>query len=257
VAGFKPTFGALDLTGVTPLAPSLDHLGLLTSDVAVAAQVFTALTGQPPATAPPRLRIGLIASQLGDPGLEPGVAAALAGAIAALAPEATLTEVDGTPFAQISELYEVILLSEAWQVHRDAVQRDPAHFGPGTLSLLRAAERITPADYAAATRRREELRPAAAAAYAGTDVLLSPVMPGTAPLAGDSPGRFSGNFEQPYNLTGAPAIALPCGQTAEGLPVGLQLSALPGQDQALLAAAAVVEKIFGGLSAERSVSNAG
>jgi 2-dehydropantoate 2-reductase len=257
VAGFKPSFGALDLTGVTPLAPSLDHLGLLTSDVAVTARVFTALTGQPPATAPPRLRIGLIASQLGDPGLEPGVAAALAGAIAALAPGAILTEVDGTAFAQISELYEVILLAEAWQVHRDAVQRDPAHFGPGTLSLLRAAERITSADYADASRRREELRPAAAAAYAGTDVLLSPVMPGTAPLAGESPGRFSGEFEQPYNLTGAPAIALPCGQTAEGLPVGLQLSAPPGQDQALLAAAAAVEKIFGGLSAERSVSNAG
>src|SRR6185437_11034747 len=197
---------------------------------------------------------GLIASQLGDPGLEPGVAAALAGAIAALAPEAVLTEVDGTAFAQISELYEVILLAEAWQVHRDAVQRDPAHFGPGTLSLLRAAERITSADYADASRRREELRPAAAAAYAGTDVLLSPVMPGAAPLFGESSGRASGEFEQPYNLTGAPAIALPCGTTAEGLPVGLQLSALPGRDQALLAAAAVVEKILTRLAAEPTVS---
>jgi len=257
VTGFKPSFGALDLTGVTPLAPSLDHLGLLTDGVALAGQVFTALTGQPPATAPPRLRIGLIASQLADPVLEPGVAAAIADAITALRPEATLTEVDGTAFAQISELFEVILLAEAWQVHRDAVQRDPGHYGPGTLELLRSAEQVSASDYAAACRRRDELRPAAAAAYAGTDVLLSPVMAGTAPLTGESSGPDSGHFEQPYNLTGAPAIALPCGRTAGGLPVGLQLSALPGQDQALLAAAAAVESILGGLTAELSVSNAG
>jgi Asp-tRNA(Asn)/Glu-tRNA(Gln) amidotransferase A subunit family amidase len=47
-------------------------------------------------------------------------------------------------------------------------------------------------------------------------------------------------FTRPYNVTGAPAIVLPCGWS-EGLPVGLQLSAPVGQDSALLAAAAVVE----------------
>jgi 2-dehydropantoate 2-reductase len=257
VTGFKPSFGALDLTGVTPLAPSLDHLGLLTDGAALAAQVFAALTGQPPAAAPGRLRIGLITSQLADPVIEPGVATALAAAIAALRPEATLTEVDGTAFAQISELFEVIFLAEAWQAHRDAVQRDPGRYGPATLELLRSAEHVSAQDYAAACRRREELRPAAAAAYAGTDVLLSPVMASTAPLTGESSGPDSGHFEQPYNLTGAPAIAVPCGRTAGGLPVGLQLSAPVGRDQALLAAAAAVESILGGLTAELSVSNAG
>jgi 2-dehydropantoate 2-reductase len=251
VTGFKPSHGALDLRGVTPLAPSLDHLGLLTAGAALAGQVFTALTGQARAAAPARLRIGLVTSQLADPAIQPGVAAVLAGAVAALRPEATLTEADGTAFAQISELFEVILLAEAWQVHRDRVQRDPGHFGPGTLELLRSAERVSAADYAAACRRRDELRPAAAAAYAGTDVLLSPVMPWTAPRPGESPGRDGGQFEQPYNLTGAPAIALPCGWTGDGLPVGLQLSAPPGQDQALLAAAVRVEAILGGPAASR------
>jgi 2-dehydropantoate 2-reductase len=246
VVGFKPSHGALDLRGVTLLAPSLDHLGLLTSDVAVAGQVFAALTGQAPAAAPGRLRIGLITSQLADPVITPGVAAALSGAIEALRPQATLTEVDGTVFDQLSELFEVIILAEAWLVHRDRVQRDPAHFGPGTLELLRAAEQVSPADHAAAARRRDELAPAAAVAYQGADVLLSPVMPWTAPLVGESPAGDSGRFEQPYNLTGAPAIALPCGPAGDGLPVGLQLSAPPGQDMALLAAAAAVEAILGG-----------
>jgi 2-dehydropantoate 2-reductase len=245
VTGFKPSFGVLDLAGVTPLAPSLDHLGLLTSDAALAGVVFTALTGQPRAAAPGRLRIGLITSQLADPGITPDVAAVLAAAIAALRPAATLTEADGTAFAQISELFEVILRAEAWQVHRDAVQRDPDRYGPGTRALLRSAQQVSAADYAAACRRRDELRPAAAAAYAGTDVLLSPVMGQAAPLTGAPPGPDSGEFEQPYNLTGAPAIALPCGWTDAGLPVGLQLSAPPGQDQALLAIAVRVEEILG------------
>ncbi|HEY1641901.1 MAG TPA: amidase family protein [Streptosporangiaceae bacterium] len=247
IVGLKPTHGALDLTGVQLLAPSLDHLGLLTSDVATAARVFAALTGQEPPAAAGGVRVGLLAGQLADPAIAPGMAAALGDAIAALraAPSVTVTEADGTALAQAGELMEVIFLAEAWQVHRDRVQRDPGHYGPGTLALLREAEQVSAADYAAACRRREELRPAAAAAYAGVDVLLGPVMPWTAPRAGESPGGDGGQFEQPYNVTGAPAIALPCGLTPDGMPGSLQLSALPGADLALLAAAAHVEAILG------------
>jgi Asp-tRNA(Asn)/Glu-tRNA(Gln) amidotransferase A subunit family amidase len=250
VVGLKPTHGALDLAGVQLLAPSLDHLGLLTADVALAGRVFAALTGQAPPPAPPaRLRVGLLADQLADSGITPQVAAALAAAVAALraAPGVTLADADGSVLAQAGGLLEVILLAEAWQVHRDQVQRDPDHYGPGTLALLRRGEQVSPADYAAAVRRREELRPAAAAAYTGADVLLGPVMPWAAPLAGaPAPaGRGDGGrFEQPYNVTGAPAIAVPCGLTPDGLPAGLQLSAPPGADWALLAAAGQVEAIL-------------
>jgi Asp-tRNA(Asn)/Glu-tRNA(Gln) amidotransferase A subunit family amidase len=249
VVGFKPTHGALDLAGVQLLAPSLDHLGLLTSDVATAAGVFGALTGQAPPFPAARVRVGLLVDQLAHAAITPGMAAALASAIAALraAPSVTVTDADGTALAQAGELMEVIFLAEAWQVHRDQVQRDPGHYGPGTLALLRQAEQVAPADYAAACRRREELRPAVAAAYAGVDVLLGPVMPWTAPLAGESPGAAGdgGQFEQPYNVTGAPAIALPCGLTADRMPASLQLSAPPGADLTLLAAAGHVEAILG------------
>jgi len=249
VVGFKPTHGALDLAGVQLLAPSLDHLGLLTADVATAARVFGALTGQPPPGPAASLRVGLLTGQLADPVITPGVAAALADAIAALraAPSVTLTEADGSALTRAGELLEPIFLAEAWQVHRDQVQRDPGHFGPGTLALLRQAEQAGPAGYQAACRRREELRPAVTAAYAGVDVLLGPLMPWVAPRAGESPGGDGGQFEQPYNVTGAPAISLPCGLTPdERMPAGLQLSALPGADAALLAAAGHVEAILRG-----------
>jgi aspartyl-tRNA(Asn)/glutamyl-tRNA(Gln) amidotransferase subunit A len=65
------------------------------------------------------------------------------------------------------------------------------------------------------------------------------------PPRGHTPeGAIEGIFTSPYNMTGQPAIVIPCGLTAEGLPVGLQLAAAPGADAALLAGAAVIERIL-------------
>jgi 2-dehydropantoate 2-reductase len=244
VTGFKPSFGALDTAGVQPLAPSLDHVGLLAADARLAGQVFAALTGRAAVDVPGRLRVGVVTDQLAHPSLQPEVAAVLRDAIAALRPAITVIEADGAALAQMGELYEDIVLGEAWLVHREQVQRDPGHYGPATLELLRSGSRISPAALAAATRRREELRPATAAAYDQADVLLTPVMPWTARPAGAPPEPGGGVFTRIHNLTGAPAIALPCGWTPAGLPVGLQLCAPPGADLTLLAVAARVEAIL-------------
>jgi Asp-tRNA(Asn)/Glu-tRNA(Gln) amidotransferase A subunit family amidase len=110
VTGFKPSFGALDLAGVQPLAPSLDHLGLLAADAATAARVFAALTGRPapdgpvpdgPAPGPGDLCIGLVTDQLGHPALAPEVRGVLQDAITALRAAVAVTEVDGAVFGQL------------------------------------------------------------------------------------------------------------------------------------------------------------
>ena len=75
--GFKPSYGALPTTGVTALSPSLDHVGLLTADVAWAARAWTALTGETVAEPAAPLRLGVLAAQLADPALEPGVGAVI------------------------------------------------------------------------------------------------------------------------------------------------------------------------------------
>jgi Asp-tRNA(Asn)/Glu-tRNA(Gln) amidotransferase A subunit family amidase len=138
-----------------------------------------------------------------------------------------------------------VLLCDADQAHVDAINaRGLSIEGARGLSIEGPVENFTVADYAAACARRDQLRPAAAAAYAGTDVLLTPVMPWPAPPDGVAAGPDGGQFEQPCNVTGAPALALPCGRTPDGLPVGLQLSAPPGADLALLAAAGRVEAIL-------------
>jgi 2-dehydropantoate 2-reductase len=248
--GFKPSFGALPIEGVEALAPTLDHVGLLARDVATTVEVFSALTGNAAeaggSEAGGPFRVGVITGQLELAALEPEVAAAVREAIAVLENAGcSILEVDGAPFDQLEKTFADILLFEAWQVHGARVTADPGHYGPETLRLLRSGSGISEAAYRKALARREELLPAASRIYAGIDVLLTPAAPFVAPFTTppvDTPeGAAEGLFTAIYNLTGAPALALPCGWTTDGLPIGLQLSSQVGTDMELLAAARYVE----------------
>jgi Asp-tRNA(Asn)/Glu-tRNA(Gln) amidotransferase A subunit family amidase len=99
--------------------------------------------------------------------------------------------------------------------------------------------------YQQAMQRRAELLPEALAVYDAVDILLSPAAPFTAPVTtppvDTSEGESEGSYTAIHNMTGAPAVALPCGWSRDGLPIGLQLASGPGSDEALLAAAAFVE----------------
>ncbi|HKN97630.1 MAG TPA: amidase family protein [Pseudonocardiaceae bacterium] len=247
--GFKPTHGALPDEGVQQLAPTLDHVGLLTRDVGTAVDVFAALTGlapAPPLTGTPK--VGVVRGQLERPGVAPDVAAAVGDAVAALrSAGCAVVELDGTPFAELEATFEPILLFEAWQVHGDRVRADPGHYGPETLRLLRSGADVTKDAYQAAMAGRTRLLPAALALYAGADVLLTPAAPYVAPVTTppiDTPeGQAEGMFTAVHNVTGAPAVVLPCGWSG-GLPIGVQLSSPPGTDLTLLATARRVAELI-------------
>ena len=273
IAGFKPSSGAIDAAGVQPLSPSLDHVGILGADVAATARVFAAITGQAvtgqaiagqaitgqaiagqaiagPAIAgaaglPATLRLGLARPQLDHPGLRPPVAAALRAALGRLREAFPVADVDGSILSEIAGTFGEIFLWEAWQVHRAQAGTHPERYGPETLRLLRTASNVTEDAYRAALRRRDELLPRAAEVYRGTDVLITPAAPFTAPATTppvDTPeGELEGLFTAPFNLTGDPALVLPCGWDG-ALPVGIQLSAPRGADLPLLAAASLIEE---------------
>jgi 2-dehydropantoate 2-reductase len=245
--GFKPSHGALPLDGVQELAPTLDHVGLLAADVATTIRVFSALTGGDPAAAVSAApRVGVLPGQLKRAEVEPDVATAVRDAIATLRDAGcVIVEADGSGLDEIEKTFSDILLFEAWQVHGERVTATPDHYGTQTLRLLRSGAEVGAADYEAALAARERLLPGAAEVYAGIDVLLTPAAPFVAPVTTppvDTPeGAAEGMFTAVHNLTGAPALALPCGWSAAGLPIGLQLSSPPGTDMALLAVARYVE----------------
>jgi 2-dehydropantoate 2-reductase len=244
IVGFKPSFGSIDVAGVQPLSPSLDHVGILGADVAVTARVFAAITGQAAAHRPAALRLGLARRQLDHPDIRPGVAAALRAALGRLGQAFPVVDVDGSVLSEIAGTFGEIFLWEAWQVHRAQVESHPERYGPETLRLLQAASKVREDTYQAARRRRDDLLPRAAEVYGGADVLVTPAAPFAAPLTTppvDTPeGEREGLFTAVFNLTGDPALVLPCGWD-DGLPVGIQLSAPRGADMPLLAAARLIE----------------
>jgi 2-dehydropantoate 2-reductase len=254
VVGLKPSAGAVPVDGVQPLSPTLDHVGVLARDVATASAVFTAVSGRPPQPAPATVRIGVLAGQLADPRLEPGVRSTLAAAVDRLRSAGIeLVEVDDGPLQALHDTFGPVVLHEAWEHLAPLEAADPGHLGPDTRRLVEEGGRVGEPAYRAALALRSERLPAAEALLDGVDALLGPTVAFVAPAGTpvlDSPlGELEGLFTETANVTGSPAVSLPCGNDPSGLPVGLQLVGRRDADAALLAVAAVVERgLAGGAS---------
>jgi Asp-tRNA(Asn)/Glu-tRNA(Gln) amidotransferase A subunit family amidase len=157
---------------------------------------------------------------------------------------ASVVDVNEAPLRACLEPYETLIGWELSQELGPLAERDPDRFGPETLRLVRGVSAVTEQSYREAQARGKELAAACAEAFAGVDLVVGPaapyVAPHTTPPVDTPEGANEGRFTSAYDVTGAPALVLPCGW-ADGLPVGLQLSAPVGADGALLAAAALVE----------------
>jgi aspartyl-tRNA(Asn)/glutamyl-tRNA(Gln) amidotransferase subunit A len=249
VVGFKPTFGTISVTGVQPLSPTLDHVGVIATDVATTIAVFDALSGIPAAEVPDAPIFGVLVDQLADPLLDADVHDVVVAAIERIRGRVALDERDGLALTALNARMGDIVHYEAWKVHGAAMTERPEHFGAPTARLFAAAEHISTEQYESALRERAALLPNALAVLDGVDFLIGPAAPYVAPEVsppGDTEeGAIEGIFTQPYNMTGQPAIVIPCGVTSDGLPVGLQIAGALGSDAELLAAAAVIEQILG------------
>jgi 2-dehydropantoate 2-reductase len=249
VVGLKPTYGSIDLAGVQALSPSLDHVGLIGSDVAIVEKVFAALTDATVDVTPTgRLRVGVVTEWMSDPVSTPEIRKALADALERISANADIVEVSASALVDMRATFDDIIRYEAWQVHGEQVERDPNHFGPDTLRLLQSSSKATREDYDKALAERTRLLPATDALYENIDVLLTPATPYVAPATTppmDTPdGEIEGYFTSVFNLTGDPAVVIPCGFNDGGLPIGLQLSAPRGTDLALLRSARALEVLL-------------
>ncbi|WP_155299531.1 amidase [Deinococcus kurensis] len=246
VVGFKPTkdHPAWPTGGVLPLSVTCDHAGPLARDVATVTRVHEALTGH---AAPPvpldGLRVGLWcpAGWVTD-----DVRAALLDVTDTL--RRAGATVDPVEFPEVLDAYSPIVLSEAAQVHRDALRLDDPGFLPFTLASLRQGAALTGAEVQAAHGRRATYRAQLDDLLTRFDLLLAPAVPTPPPAQGqdevllpDGPTplrRAVLRLTAPFSLLGAPVVTLPTRTPF----VGAQLIAPHGQDDRLLGLAQRLER---------------
>jgi aspartyl-tRNA(Asn)/glutamyl-tRNA(Gln) amidotransferase subunit A len=265
VVGLKPTFGRVSRYGVVPLSWSLDHAGPMARTVEDCAFLLQAIAGydeKDPASADvpvPRfgddLRRGVDGLRVGVPrenwfdeqkGTDRQTLALFGAALNTLESlGARIVEIDGRPFAIARKANQTILVAEAYAYHERRFQEAPEKFGTSVRRRMLEGAFLSAADYITALRARSVLNEQILANFARVDVLATPTAsrpPEAFDALDPNEQNLRPNFTNPFNLTGLPAISVPCGLTPDRLPVGLQIIAAPFQEATALRAAHAYEQ---------------
>jgi aspartyl-tRNA(Asn)/glutamyl-tRNA(Gln) amidotransferase subunit A len=260
LVGLKPSYGEIPTDGVVPLSQTLDHVGPICRSVADAALVFDVLRGHP-TSEPPRprpvsgLRLGLLRDYF-MAALDPQVAAAFEQACVRLTDAGvTIEEVSIPNAGDISPIYAHLVLAEAAAYHGKTLDSRAEDYTPNVRIRLEMGRYVLAEDYVRALRGRTVLTGEVDAVLKGRDGLLLPTVAIPATKIGAATVKLAGTEEpirnvmlrltQLFNITGHPAISLPCGTTLEGLPIGAQLVGATHRTTELLQLAAGLEPYLG------------
>ena len=263
IAGIKATYGRVSLHDVVPLASSMDHVGPMARTVRDCAHVLTAIAGADPkdpstANEPvedwaagldeglPGLRIG-VPTAFAFEDTEPGVAAVVHDAIATL--ERLGAEVRQLELPILQDYWTsagFALVGEAAAYHEENMKQRPQDYGDNVRPRLQFGLDLKVTDYVRAIAVRDEARRTCdAVLLSEVDLLAMPATRSAAPpidtVAKDDPTLGLTRFTSAFNLTGQPAISMPCGFTKQGLPVGLQLVGRRFDERTVLRAAHAFE----------------
>jgi aspartyl-tRNA(Asn)/glutamyl-tRNA(Gln) amidotransferase subunit A len=250
IVGLKPTYGRVSRAGVIPLAWSLDHVGPMTRTVADAALVLQVLAGRDPADPSTAdvpvpdyrraLEGGVRGLRLGLPKdlfferLDPEVRAAVLGAARSLEGlGASVEEVALPRIPHAGPASFAIIAAEATAYHEPYLKTRAALYGADVRARLTAGQFVLATQYLKAQRARQVIRAEVDAVLGRVDALLLPTTPIPAPPLEAREATVDGLTEdvrwwlirctRPINVTGHPALSVPCGFTAGGLPIGLQV----------------------------------
>jgi len=267
VVGLKPTSGRVSRYGVLPLDFSLDHMGPLVRSVRDAAVTLNAIAGrdprddsssrQPVADYLPPPEVTLDGVRIGLPEnfyferLDPAADQAVR-AMARVAESlgARLEPVRVPDVAALNAVSRVILLAEASALmERHLGRRED--FGADVLALFDQGRLIPATDYVNAQRLRRLMIEEFRGIWKKVDCLFTPATPAAAPRIGQTTIEFNGVAEdvrlastrlvRGINVLGEPALAMPCGFNAAGLPLGLQIVGRPFGEALILRVGAALE----------------
>ena len=262
VVGLKPTYGRVSLRGVFPLSWNLDHVGPITRTVKDAALVLQIIAGYD-AEDPVSINIlsGDYLNHLEDE---------IKGKKFALAVGSYIEEADDEVIAAMNETTKVFALlgakiekvemdflleaaianslitqADGAAYHCERLAEHPDQFGADVRARLESGRSSPSTEYSLARRTQAEMSHRFVQFFEQYDFLLLPTTPIPAPLivgndAVEQAQRLT-RFTAPFNLTGLPAISIPCGFSKEGLPIGLQIIAKAWNEAGVIRAAQAYE----------------
>jgi aspartyl-tRNA(Asn)/glutamyl-tRNA(Gln) amidotransferase subunit A len=269
VVGIKPTYGRVSKRGITVCSYSLDHAGPLAATVEDAAVALTALAGFDPldpfsadvptvdhtaelGTGVQGLRLGVSEDYFCDR-LDPDVAAAFESALRVLeSAGATLVDVSVPSVWDAPDIVTTIAGAEAASYHRERMAQVPDLLQDDVVAALREGAEVSGSDFVEAQLAKAAVTGAFARLYTQVDALVSPTVAMTAPPFGATTALLGGvetpvlpalnALTVPANVTGMPALTVPAGPGADGLPVGFQIMTARWQESLALRIGAELER---------------
>jgi aspartyl-tRNA(Asn)/glutamyl-tRNA(Gln) amidotransferase subunit A len=269
ITGLKPTYGRVSRYGVLPLAFSLDHVGPLGSCVEDCALAMNAIAGPDPLdlscsqisvpdfNLPPRtnlqgVRAGVPQNFFFDR-LDGQVSLAIRKSVSEMQKlGASVVEVRVPDLHEINTAARIVQLAEVASLYAD--RNDPALFGRDVWALIQQGKMIAGHEYVNAQRLRTLFCEDFDLLWRNIDVLVAPATPITAPGLDEVDVQIGGEQEnarmastrlvRAINYLGNPALSMPCGKTASGLPIGLQLISAPFTEPKLLQIARALEPLL-------------